>query len=67
MAITYERNSPKLIKVVADGAFAGWLEQGSHKPTGLRSKRYTYWSGIIAGHDISAPTISAAKKKVEAI
>lgn len=63
-SLTYERTSPKLIKVLKDGVFAGFLEKDYYKPTGLNAEGYVYWSGKIAGQQISAPTITAAKAKI---
>ena len=62
--VSYERTTPKLIKVIMDGAFAGYLERGYHKPTGLHAEGYTYWSGTIAGQAISSTTITTAKAKI---
>ena len=61
--ITYERTSRKSIKVIKDGAFAGWMDQGYHKPTGFE-KGYTYWTVRIAGQDLSAVTVTALKAKI---
>jgi hypothetical protein len=54
MRFTYVRHNPRLVEVRADGCHAGWLEQKTRKPAGLLgAKRYGYWTGIVAGLDVS--------------
>ena len=62
---TYEKSNAKLIKVMKDGAFIGWLTQQSHRNTGLNTERYTYWTIQIDGVEISATTLTKAKQKIE--
>jgi hypothetical protein len=61
--ITYERTSRKSIKVIKDGAFAGWMDQSYFNPTGFQ-KGYTYWTVRIDGQDLSAATVTALKAKI---
>jgi hypothetical protein len=62
--LTYEKHSAKLVKVLKGGAFAGWLEQSSHRNTGLNSERHTYWSGLVHGAHVSAATLTGLKAKI---
>ena len=63
MPIAYERTTPKLIKVLKDGVFVGFLEKGYRHPTGF-DRGFTYWSGTISGQEIWGETITAAKAKI---
>jgi hypothetical protein len=64
---TFEKQSPKLVKVSMNGQFAGWLEQSSRRSTGLHSERFTFWSGRVCGTDVSATTLTAAKAKISSL
>lgn len=62
-SVAFERVSPKLVKVVKCGTFAGWLEQDTRRTTGLHSERFTFWSGLVSGNAVSATTLTSAKAK----
>jgi hypothetical protein len=61
---TYEKQSTKLVKVLVDGRFAGWIEQLSRRSSGLSSERYTYWQGRVDGSDVQATTLTGIKAKI---
>jgi hypothetical protein len=64
--ITYEKNSDRLVKVLIDGRFAGWLERDFHRSTGLHARRRAVWSGFVSGVAISATSLTTAKSRITA-
>jgi hypothetical protein len=68
MALTYERISPKQIKVCRDGAFLCWLDRTIRRQTtGFHTQRFTYWEARFCGHEVKALTLADAKGKIEAV
>lgn len=64
MPFTYANQSRNLIRVDRDGVFAGYLARFSHRSSGLHGQRYDYWQGQIAGVEIKATSLTAAKLKI---
>jgi hypothetical protein len=65
MKLTYEYATPKLLKVMGDGAFLGFLERSVRRAaTGLNREPFLIWSGNIGGVHIHANTVRGAKAKI---
>ena len=65
--LTYTAQSRNLIRVDRAGRFAGWLTRSPRRTPGLSGQRIDFWEGKIAGIEIRATSITAAKKQIAAI
>lgn len=65
MAYTFKKQNAKLIGVYRGGQFVCWLEQGSHRKTGLSTKRETFWSCVLNGVEIKASSLTSTKQRIE--
>lgn len=62
MNVTFEKQNSKLIKVMANGEFSGWLSSQYRRTTGLHSVGYMHWSFNVG--DIGASNLTDAKRKI---